>query len=231
MIRHVAVVVPARDEEDLVGRCLRSIEGARQESLVPTSLVVVLDACTDGTAAAVADVAGPDVQVVVTDAANVGAARALGVSHALVGLDLDPTEVLLACTDADSEVPPWWLTELVRLADEGADVVVGTVRPDPADLDPDDLDAWSATRVAGRPNGHVHGANLAVRVSSYVRAGGFPRRTEHEDVTLVASLRATGARVVPSDTVDVLTSGRRVGRTPGGYAGYLRERFPVGARA
>jgi len=235
VIRHVAVVVPARDEEALVGRCLRSIAAARRGSPVPTSLVLVLDACTDGTAAAVADAigdeVGADVQVVVTDAANVGAARALGVSHALVGLDLDPSEVLLACTDADSQVPPWWLLEHVRLADAGADVVVGTVRPDPDDLDADDLDAWSATRVPGRPNGHVHGANLAVRVSSYLRAGGFPRRSEHEDVTLVASLRATGARVVPSDAVDVLTSGRRVGRTPGGYAGYLQERFPVGARA
>ncbi|MGY4644684.1 glycosyltransferase [Cellulomonas sp. URHB0016] len=229
MIRHVAVVVPARDEEELVDRCLGSITVARGLSPVPTSLVVVLDACTDGTAAVVAGV--PGVRTVVTDQANVGAARALGVSHALAALPLDAHDVLLACTDADSEVPPWWIAELVRLADEGADVVVGTVRPDPADLVSDELDAWTAGRVPGVSNGHAHGANLAVRASSYLRAGGFPRRTEHEDVTLVASLRATGARVVPSDAVDVLTSGRRVGRTPGGYAGLLDQRFVAASRA
>ena len=34
---------------------------------------------------------------------------------------------------------------------------------------------------------------------------------------------APGVVVVASDVVDVLTSGRAVGRAPGGYARYLRE--------
>ena len=79
--------------------------------------------------------------------------------------------------------------------------------------------AWRATRVPGRPNGHVHGANLGVRADAYLRAGGFPDRPAHEDVDLVAALVASGARVVATDACDVLTSGRLVGRAPGGVRG------------
>jgi hypothetical protein len=81
--------------------------------------------------------------------------------------------------------------------------------------------------VPGRPNGHVHGANLGVRADAYLRAGGFATLPEHEDVDLVARLRADPrVDVRPSDAADVLTSGRTTGRTPGGYAGYLRASFP-----
>jgi hypothetical protein len=44
---------------------------------------------------------------------------------------------------------------------------------------------------------------------------------EHEDVDLVARLRRTGVAITASAAGEVLTSGRRDGRTPGGYAGYL----------
>jgi hypothetical protein len=76
--------------------------------------------------------------------------------------------------------------------------------------------------VPGEANGHVHGANLGVRASVYRSAGGFADLAEHEDIDLVARCRALGATTVASARADVLTSGRQVGRTPGGYAGYLR---------
>jgi hypothetical protein len=49
--------------------------------------------------------------------------------------------------------------------------------------------------------------------------------TEHEDVDLVGRAVANGAEPVASDAHAVLTSGRLVGRTAGGYAGYLREQL------
>ena len=53
-IEHVVVVVPARDEEALVGRCLGSLQSARQAARavrpdLTVDLVLVLDRCTDGT--------------------------------------------------------------------------------------------------------------------------------------------------------------------------------------
>lgn len=226
-IAHVAVVVPVRDEEALVGACLASLDAARTTLLArggrTVDVVVVLDSCRDGTADVVARHVAThgEVRVLEVEAADVGLARATGVAAALAASPAAPRETWLACTDADSQVRPDWLAEHVRLADAGADVVVGTVHPDPADLTAAQWAVWRATHVPGRPNGHVHGANLGVRASAYLRAGGFRPAREHEDVDLVARLRASGASLVASDEVDVRTSGRPVGRTPGGYAGHL----------
>ncbi|WP_236686813.1 glycosyltransferase [Cellulomonas sp. FA1] len=223
-VAHVAVVVPVRDEELLLARCLASVRTARRALLerggCTVDVVVVLDACRDASADVVARFGS--VRVLETAAGDVGAARAAGVRSALAVRPVAAERTWLTCTDADSAVEPDWLLEHVRLADAGADVVVGTVHPDPADLTASQWDTWRATHEPGRPNGHVHGANLGVRASAYLAAGGFAPAPEHEDVDLVARLRATGARVVASDAVDVLTSGRAVGRTPGGYAGHLR---------
>ncbi|RII96479.1 glycosyltransferase, partial [Clavibacter michiganensis subsp. insidiosus] len=103
---------------------------------------------------------------------RVGAARAQGVDAARAGWDGDDAEHWIACTDADSAVPPAWITSQLELADAGSDVVVGTVRPELEDLSPDQVAAWRATRVPGHANGHVHGANLGVRADAYVAAGG-----------------------------------------------------------
>lgn len=225
LVARVLVVVPVHDEEELLAACLASVGEASGAAGVPVDVVVVLDDCRDGSAA-LARAAG--VRTVTVRAGAVGAARAAGIAAGLVRCAGAPGAVWIACTDADTVVPAHWLRTHRALADAGADVVVGTVRPDPRDLTPRQLAAWRATRVAGRPNGHVHGANLGIRADAYVRAGGFAPLVEHEDVDLVARLRADRGTVVrAADEVDVVTSGRTVGRTPGGYAGYLRAAFPA----
>lgn len=230
--RHAAVVVPAHDEADLVGRCVASLAVAARRAHgdgLDVSVTLVLDACTDGTgerALAAAAHAGLTLEVLEVGARTVGLAREAGVAAARGRLALPDEDVWLLHTDADSRVPPGWVVDHVRLADAGADVVVGTVRPDPDDLGPERARAWAATRVPGEPNGHVHGANLGVRASAHVAVGGFAPVVAHEDVGLVERLRALpGVRLVASDVVDVLTSGRTVGRAPDGYARYLREAF------
>ena len=80
------------------------------------------------------------------------------------------------------------------------------------------LRAWSQRHT--RREAHVHGANLGVRLSAYLEAGGFPARVEHEDVALVAALRARGT--VPAHATTVTTSARQRGRVRGRFSGYLR---------
>jgi glycosyltransferase involved in cell wall biosynthesis len=223
-IEHVVVVVPARDEQDRILRCLESIRSAVRRlgrTGPPVTIVVVADGCTDETVQRARSVA--DVTVLQQPPRGVGAARAHGVEYALALIARDPRTVWIANTDADSHVPREWLAHQLRLADAGGDVVVGTVRPDFRELDDRQVRAWTSMHRPGHPNGHVHGANLGLRASAYRAAGGFSATPEHEDVELVARIAARGFTLVPSDAVEVITSGRQQGRTPGGYARYLRE--------
>ena len=86
---------------------------------------------------------------------------------------------------------------------------------------------WLDTHTPGLPNGHTHGANLGMRASTYLGVGGFSDLDEHEDVALVDACRRVGAAICATDAAEVLTSGRFIGRTPGGYAGYLRDQDRV----
>lgn len=216
----VAVVIPARDEEALLPKCLASVAiaaaRARRRTGVIVEVIVVADRCTDATVQAAQD---GGARVLEVDHGAVGAARRDGVTFALTEFDSQ----WIANTDADSVLPPNWLDEQLRLARKGADVVIGTVRPDPADVSAEQLARWRSTRVRGVPNGHVHGANLGVRVSTYLAADGFAPLPEHEDVDLVARCSALGAVVVPTAAIDVITSGRRDSRAPGGYSRYLHD--------
>ena len=81
----VHVVVPAHDEEALLGACLASIADATARLVlhapgVVARTTVVLDRCTDGSAAVAASYG---VDTVVVDAGSVGVARAAGVERVL----------------------------------------------------------------------------------------------------------------------------------------------------
>ncbi|WP_169304038.1 glycosyltransferase [Arthrobacter sp. CAU 1506] len=229
-LRHIAVVVPVHNEEQLLGRCLRRLQRAMDALITgqphcSVELVVVLDRCTDQSAAIAEHTARSDERIAVLagDFGSVGAARAAGVCAALEAEShhVSAEKTWLACTDADTLVPENWLTSFVRLADAGADAVAGTVEPDTASLAPGLLRAWRHNYAGQEPSTRVHGANLGVRASLYLAAGGFPALAEHEDVRLVEAIRSLGGVVLPAAHLQVTTSGRLKGRTPGGFAGYL----------
>ena len=80
-IEQVVVVVPAHNELEHLPRCLRALTTAALCIPVPVLIVVVLDACDDGSER-LAGQFGPDVHFVSVDAGNVGAARAAGFEYA-----------------------------------------------------------------------------------------------------------------------------------------------------
>jgi glycosyltransferase involved in cell wall biosynthesis len=235
-VRRVVVVVPVRDEEQRIEACLDAIDHAVRRvharplsddakivwSVPTVQTLVVLDSCTDDTAQIVAR--HPDVRVVATQAGRVGAARALGVRAGLALGDEPLEQAWIANTDADSRVPPDWLTHQLDLAHEGADVVCGLVDIDPTECGRATYAIWASryNRFDGHP--HVHGANLGVRADLYVASGGFdPGAAAHEDVALVQWARAQGRNVVASRHARVTTSGRTHGRVEDqGFAAYLR---------
>lgn len=229
----VAVVVPARDEEELLPRCLDALEVAvaavhRTRPDVAVRTFVVLDVCTDGSPSLLRD--RPWITPVVSLAGCVGLARAAGVDAAeewhrsgIVGGGSRDDALWVASTDADSAVPPDWLTSQLRWADDGVELVVGTVVPRPGDLSPRALAGWHARHSSADGHDHVHGANLGLTLGAYRRAGGFPPLPVHEDVALVQAVRDRGERWVATGAIPVETSGRRAGRAPGGFASYVDE--------
>ncbi len=224
-LTHVHVVVPANNEEALLPRTLRTLHDAvdelrRARPTITTHVTLVLDSCTDGSR----DVARrhPEVRVVEVGYRCVGAARAHGVAAATAGVPgSERGRHWLANTDADCAVPRDWLVRQAILADAGVDLVTGTVEPDSADLDPAVLARWQALHQLRDGHPHVHGANLGLRLSTYVRSGGFRAVPVHEDVGLVEQARLSGDTCLASSALHVRTSGRTRGRAPGGFAHFL----------
>jgi len=222
-IRHVGVVIPARNEEDHIQFALASINAARAAlpDSVTSSCVVVVDGCTDRTSERSLQRIGtaPPPAVVKTSFRRVGAARAAGARWVLANTHQTPGEVWLANTDADSTVMADWLTQQIALAELGAAAVAGIVQLDRAsDLS---LLARFAASYRVEPDGthtHVHGANLGVRADAYLEVGGWRDLATAEDHDLWNRLAHRYSRV-SSTAVVVTTSGRIVGRAPSGFAG------------
>lgn len=231
-IARVLIVVPARDEAVTVGACIASIAAAREALAarvprVESQLVVVADACVDATAA-IARAAGAE--VVEIDAASVGEARRAGIEHGLAGwsgADDQPAATWVAMTDADSTVPRTWLLDHLDAALAGADLHVGRVVPEASHLAAAALAAWHAAHDGLPAGAAVHGANLGVRASALQRIGGIAPMRLHEDVDLVARLRARGAAVDDRRRPAVRTSGRIRSRIDGGFASYLAALDPA----
>lgn len=219
MIRGVVVVIPARDEAQTLAACLDSVRVACDRAGLPSTVVVVLDGCADGSAALIG--ARDDVVAVTRDFGNVGRSRREGVEVALGLSAADLASTWIASTDADSVVPRDWLVEHLHAA-RTADVYVGSVVPRLAELDEQRRRRWQLGHPPGATLGHVHGANLGVRASAYRAVGGFRDLATAEDVDLVDRLRADGHVVAASERHAVVTSARLQGRAPGGYGEHLR---------
>ncbi len=225
----LGVVVPARDEAELLPGCLAGLRrAARHPELagLPVLVVVVADRCTDDTAA-LALAAGA--VVVVGSGDTVGAARHTGALRVLAEashLGVPPERVWLAGTDADSRVPRDWLALQRATAESGADAVLGLVRvadwsghpPHAAAAFTRAYDAW---RGGGAAHPHVHGANLGVRGDAYLAVGGFPPLAVSEDAALAAALDRAGRVVLRTPCSPVTTSARRHPRAPAGFGADL----------
>lgn len=216
-IDRVVVVVPARNEERLLARCLSALDRAARRIDVPVRVQLVLDACTDSSAqvAAAAD-------VLTICERNVGAARRRGFEHAGAACG---ARTWFATTDADSEVDDSWLSAQLEYARRGLEVVAGVVA----------VRQWGAHSARARQiyereyrghgpdgHGHVHGAALGFRADAYWGVGGFRALRTGEDVDLAGRLFAAGARIAWAEDVRVTTSARRWGRAPHGFAEHLR---------
>jgi SAM-dependent methyltransferase len=233
MISAIGVVVPAHNEEDLIGGCLRALRKALQElpAAVDRAICVVADRCTDATSEpARREFNGWRSGMVVTSgtAGSIGEVRDLGVRRARAALSGHPDcRVLLLCTDADTIVAPDWARRHVNRASRGSHAVAGF-----AELDgTTPMTPRTALRYRGvladarqaEGPGNVFGANLGVRADAYTSVGGFRPLHTGEDHDLWHRLGSAGYRLCFAADALVTTSSRLRGRATGGLADLLRS--------
>lgn len=230
----VHVVVPARDEEAYLPRHLDSLRVAAGEvtalfAEIEVRVTVVLDSCTDDSARVLRDHAWVEATEIASGV--VGEVRAIGVLRAAVRAGtVDPRSLWIACTDADTVVPPHWLVEQLMLAARGYELVLGTVAPDTADLPVQVFEAWESRHVLREGHTHVHGANMGFTLAAYLSVGGFDPVGSGEDVGLARRLQAADVRWHATTRTQVVTSGRRMGRVTDGFSTYLQALSPPGVR-
>lgn len=211
----IGVIVPAHNEQALLGACLRSVHAAAAHpglSGEDVAIVVALDRCTDRSPE-IAERAGA--HCVVVHAGNVGLARAAAAQRALaLGARW------IASTDADTVVPAHWLTGQLR---SGLDVFCGVVTvEDWLDFDAATIAAFDGPAPPAEGHRYIHGANFGIRAQAYLRCGGFAPLACSEDVAIVQALEAVGASIHWASDPRVVTSARRDARACGGFADYLK---------
>lgn len=209
----VSVVVPARNEEELIGGCLKSILSQEPQ---PLEVILVDNGSTDRTAE-IAKALGA--RVIYQPNPGVHIARQTGLEAARGDI--------IASTDADCIVKPGWIRAIVQGFSEPQVVeTYGGLEYFDAPL----LDRLSAKygyplflaimNWLGQPN--TAGANQAVRRETALKVGGYDVPLG-EDIQLTHKLKSHGKiKYVPDQRV--LTSGRRL---KGGrlkmYATHLRN--------
>lgn len=165
----IAVVVPARNAEQLLPDLLAALERSTCED--PWELVVVDDASSDSTAA-IAEAWGARV-VRLEGQSGPAAARNAGLATA--------TAPLIAFTDADCVPSPQWLGEVAAALHDGADLVTGPVLP----VTDADHGPFARTLRITRGSPLFETANLGVTTAMAARVGGFEPFAPRADRTRV----------------------------------------------
>jgi hypothetical protein len=199
------VLIPVRDEEERIGRCLAALGSALARLDRPSTVVVVDDGSTDGTEASVRGLFSESVRFVPTESGgSTGKAAALG--RAFRALDVEPEDLLLFL-DADVTLAENSLECVLRLAERFEFLSLSpfqafsgftdaSVQPLVFDL----LDTLFPFDRVNDPNDPIAAANgqfLLVRTGLYERLGTHDAVREEivEDVALAHAAKRLGARV------------------------------------
>lgn len=226
MIQQIYVLVPARNEEKLLPRCLRSILKSCHflEPNIKTEIILTVDASSDRTFRIGHDLLGDRGGVIFLNKANVGCARKLAASVALSRYTSKLNECWIANTDADCVVPANWLASQIAHAKNGVQGIAGIVKVDSfKEHEPHVPRKFkdSYTIYADYSHPHIHGANMGFRADAYVQAGGWPELETAEDHALWNRFIKLGTPIIADANIWVYTSGRRHGRAPHGFADTL----------
>lgn len=230
----VSVVVPARDEEALIGNCLHALAAQEGISSEEYEVILVLDRCTDDTEEVARSLASanPHLRLHYLEGPGRGSgyARRTGMEVACERLfRVARPHGLIASTDADTVVSRNWLSAQLDAVSRGAVAIGGRIElSDDNDL-PENILRWHAERgryrqmeLRSSPGAAEHwqfsGASLALTADVYREVGGLEPRSSLEDEHLERVLRRRDIPIERLLSVRVTTSARLVGRASRGLA-------------
>ena len=244
-----SVVVPARDEENLIEACLRALAAQTDVGPEEYEVLLVLDRCTDETEARATQVAGahPELRLYLLEGPGEGSgsARRVGMEAACGRLsEVRGPGGLICSTDADTVVAPDWLAAQLRAVAAGAEAIGGRIDlADDGTLPPDVLRRHAENsrlrheKLLVEP-GHAgatehwqfSGASLSLTAGTYGRIGGLDPTESLEDEHLERVLRENDVPIERLLSVRVTTSPRLRGRASRGLSHDL-ARMAVGHQA
>ena len=235
------VIVPARNEEDLVGQCIEALAGQNSVSSAEYEVILILDGCTDETESRAREVArkAPGLRLHFLEGPGEGAghARRVGMEVACSRLlDFGREAGLIASTDADTVVDPNWLAAQFECLDRGARAIGGRIELSGDAGLPNRVAGWRSERGSRRhmdllsesssnsesPGFLEHwqfsGASLSLTAGVYREIGGLEPHAALEDEHLERILCQRGIPIERPLSVRVTTSARLVGRAERGLA-------------
>ena len=231
------MVVPARNEEDLIGSCLHALATQEGVSHAAYEILLILDRCTDATEERALEVARefPELRMHLLYGPGEGSghARQVGMEAACERLlGLGRLHALISSTDADTVVAPDWLTAQLQAASCGARAIGGRIELANDGSLPREILSWHGERgrlrhqkLLSDPNNRgrtehwqFSGASLALTAAVYREIGGLEPRSSLEDEHLEQVLRQQNIPIERLLSVRVTTSARLSGRAKRGLA-------------
>jgi glycosyltransferase involved in cell wall biosynthesis len=229
------VVIPARDEEELIGGCIAALSEQRGVDDVVWEILLVLDRCSDRTELRAREAAGerqiPRLLTIEAHGTGAGVARAEGMEIACRRLEeVGADDTLIATTDADSRVSPDWLRRQLEAVRDGADAIGGEIELDPEEaglLAPRTIERRGrehavrlrdVARDGPAEHPHFSGASIGVTPRAFRAIGGMEARPALEDEAFAARLRRSDIAIHRLASVRVSTSARIDGRALRGLA-------------
>lgn len=245
MTPSVCICVPARNEEEHIGRL---VEALAQQTVQSFVVAICINNSTDATRtraveATIHSDAPFQLRIVerefAPDLAHAGSARRAAMD---LGADTLPPDGLLITTDADCRPPADWVE--ANLAHASPDRIIG------GRIELDEWEAaaapaifalrcrfdayWQAVRtiedaidpmpwdMPPRHGDHT-GASLALSVDLYRRAGGVPLFPTGEDRALVKAAIEAGGKLIHPNAVWTRASSRTAGRAHAGMAADMQR--------
>lgn len=212
----ISIVIPSRDEPEIVGRCLSTL---REVTRYPDVEVIVVDNGSTDPDALAAIARHADRRIPYKREFNFSEANNLGIAEAR-------GEVIVFLNNDTEIVQPDWLSDMVAFLEDPGIAIVGPMLLYPdgrvqhagvvlgargtadhvmRNFDPE-WDGYAGSLAAAREVSAVTGACLMIRRSAFEAAGGFSTdyQKHYQDVHLCLRVREQGGSVVCAPQVRLI---------------------------